>query len=163
WPLSRLWTGRVLTALYLGGAAAGLALFLLGCWGLVWITSQSTEPSPTAVALYQALPFDPAGPRPPLRIGTPVPRALLVGAFRQTILVPAELDDVHASDQLKLSLLHELAHSESSDYWFSVAGSLAQAFWFFLPPLWWIRAQMRLDHEFLADRRAAREFGPLRN
>jgi hypothetical protein len=37
--------------------------------------------------------------------------------------------------------------------------SLAQAFWFFLPPIWWIRARMLLDHEFLADRHAALGFG----
>ena len=36
---------------------------------------------------------------------------------------------------------------------------LAQAIWFFLPPIWWIRDQMKLDQEFLADRGAVEQFG----
>lgn len=163
WPLSSRWTGRVLTAAYLAGLTLGLALFVLGCWGLVFITSRSHDPSPTALALYNSLPFERNGRRPRLRIATRIRRPVLLGVFRQTILIPVDLDLTDASAQLRLSLLHELAHSESADHWFSVAGSLAQAFWFFLPPLWWIRAQMRLDHEFLADRRAARGFGPLQS
>ena len=54
-----------------------------------------------------------------------------------------------------LGLLHELAHAEALDHPFGPAAALAQAIWFFLPPVWWIRDRMRLDPEFLADRRAS--------
>jgi hypothetical protein len=162
WPFSTLRTIRFLTAFYLCGLAVGLALFVLGCWGVVWLTSRSHAPSASSLALYSSLPFVREARRPALRVATRIRRPVLLGTFRQTILIPIDLDSPDASAQLKLSLLHELAHSEGADHWFSVAGSLAQALWFFLPPLWWIRAQMRLDHEFLADRRAAGGFGPLR-
>ncbi len=62
-------------------------------------------------------------------------RPALVGLFRQSILIPAELDLPESADQLRLSLLHELAHAERKDSWFGLASSLAQAFWFFIPPL----------------------------
>lgn len=155
-------TVRIITLLYLGGMTVGLAFLVLGCGGLVWITRHSQDPCPTALALYQSLPFEGKGERPRLRVMNRFRRPVLLGTFRQIILIPAELQLTEYSTQLKLSLLHELAHSEGADYWFSLTGSVAQAFWFFLPPLWWIRAQMRLDHEFLADRRAAHGFGPLR-
>jgi hypothetical protein len=146
--------------LYLVGVATGLAWLLLGCWGVGWITRRSTEPSPATLALYDSLPYLGLGKRPRLRIAGRVRRPVLLGTLRQTILIPAQLDEAAAAPQLRLSLLHELAHSESADPWFLLTGGLAQAFWFYLPPMWWIRAQMRLDHEFLADRRAAHGFGP---
>lgn len=163
WPISKRWTVRIVTAAYLAGLALGLALFVLGCWGLVWITNRSHAPSESTLTLYHLLARAGTRRQPRLRVATRIRRPVLLGTFRQTILIPVDLDLPGASDQLRLSLLHELAHAEGADHWFSVAGSLAQAFWFFLPPLWWIRAQMRLDHEFLADRRAAGGYGPLRH
>lgn len=152
---------KTVTVLYLGGVGGGLAWLLFGYWGLGWLTRRSWEPSPAAAALYESLACYSRRGRPRLRVATRVQRPVLLGLFRQTILIPVGLDVPEAGEQLRLSLLHELAHSERRDPWFSLASGLAQAFWFFLPPLWWIRAQMRLDQEFLADRHAAHGFGPL--
>jgi len=55
--------------------------------------------------------------------------------------------------------LDELAHAESLDHWFAPLAALARSFWFFLPPVRWISDQMKLDQEFLADRRAVDHFG----
>src|SRR5262249_53655914 len=60
---------------------------------------------------------------------------------------------------LRLSLLHELAHVERFDHWFGMVASLAQSLWFFLPQVWWIRSQLSIDQEFLADRSAALRYG----
>jgi hypothetical protein len=155
--------GRGATLVYIVGVAANGAWFLLGCWGSAWIKRRSSPPSPTSLALYQALPFAGRGHRPALQVSGRVGRPVLVGTVWQSILIPGELDLGDAAGNLRLSLLHELAHSEAGDPWFSTAGAVAQVAWFVLPPLWWIRAQLRLDHEFLADRRAAGEFGPPRN
>jgi hypothetical protein len=113
------------------------------------------------MATYEAIPFN--GQRPSLRVSTRVRRPVLVGLIRPTILIPLDLNAPEASEPLRLSLLHELAHASRGDPWFGLASSLAQVVWFFLPPLWWIRAQMRLDQEFMADRLAAGSFGPLRS
>jgi hypothetical protein len=149
---------RPLVVLYMAGAGLGLAWLMLGYAGLALVTRRSSEPSSDATALYRGLPC--RGPRPRLRVSARLRRPVLVGLFRQTILVPAELDLPETVEQLRLSLLHELAHAERMDSWFGLASSLSQATWFFIPPLWWIRSQMRLDQEFIADRVAADALGP---
>jgi hypothetical protein len=155
------WPARLLFGLYLAGTGACLAGLILGFWGLGRLSRRTTVPSPRAQAIYDGLPF-PRRRRPRLRVATCVQRPVLVllGILRPTILIPASLDaeTPDATESLRLSFLHELAHAERSDPWFSLAGSLAHAVWFFLPPVWWIRARMHLDHEFLADRRAALGF-----
>jgi hypothetical protein len=103
--------------------------------------------------------------RPKLQVTSRVRRPVLLGTSHLTILIPPALDpgarqaDADRTEALRLSLLHELAHAAQLDPWFRLVGCLARAFWFFLPPLWWIRAQMQLDQEFLADRHAAVAFG----
>jgi hypothetical protein len=153
------WTARLLALAYLAGVSVSLAWVVLGCWGLGWLTRRSTAPASATQELYQGLPFPGGRARPRLRVTARVHRPVVSGIVRQTILIPPELDHPGAAEHLRLGLLHELAHAQGCDPWFSLAGSLAQAFWFFVPPVWWIRAQMRLDHEFLADHRAAVAFG----
>jgi beta-lactamase regulating signal transducer with metallopeptidase domain len=152
---------RVLVALYLAGVACGLAWLVLGYWGLGWLTRLSEPPSPASLDLYGSLPYKRVRPR--LRVSSRVRRPVLVGVLRQTILIPADLDMPETGQALRLSLLHELAHAKRRDPVFGLGSSLCQSFWFFLPPLWWIRAQMRLDQEFIADRSAAESFGPLQS
>ena len=82
-----------------------------------------------------------------------------MGLLRPAILIPPGLDQPESAERLRLSLLHELAHAESLDHRFGPVANLAQAIWFFLPPVWWIRDQMKLDQEFLADRGAVDHFG----
>ncbi|SIO00922.1 BlaR1 peptidase M56 [Singulisphaera sp. GP187] len=149
---------RWLVLLYFAGTASSLGWMLLGYWGLNWLTSRSEEVSPLSAELYESLPVH--GRRPRFRVSARVRRPVLVGLFRQSILIPVDLDFPESAEKLRLSLLHELAHAERKDSRFGLASGLAHAFWFFIPPLWWIRAQMKLDQEFMADRRAAQAFGP---
>jgi hypothetical protein len=158
-PCSGRWAARALTLFYLAGVALALAWLILGYWGLGWLIRQSVEPSAATLAIYEELPYRGGGRRPRLRASTRIQRPVLVGLLRPTILIPLRLDMPGTSEPLRLSLLHELAHAAQGDSWFNLAGRLAQVLWFFLPPVWWIRAQMRLDHEFLADHGAAAEFG----
>ena len=86
------------------------------------------------------------------RLVAAVQRPVLVGFVRTTILIPSSYDEPEASAEfLKLSLLHELAHAEQSDPWFGTIASLAQSVWFFLPHVWWLRSQLMIDQEFMAD------------
>lgn len=169
WAGARAWVApttahrvaKVVVPLYLAGVVLRLGWLVLGYWGVRWVMRSSRPPTAEAEALYQGL--KPRGRLPALRVSQRVRRPVLVGLFRQTILIPAPLGQPEAKSQLRLSLLHELAHAHTRDSAFGLASGLAQAVWFFVPPLWWILAQMRLDQEFLADRQAAGEFGTLPN
>jgi beta-lactamase regulating signal transducer with metallopeptidase domain len=156
------WLPRTLTLIILAVAATGAAWLLLGYWGVHWLLRQSQDPSPTTRAVYNEL--GPGGckprTRPLLRVSSRVQRPVLVGLVRTTILIPASYDHPTGNAEfLKLSLLHEIAHDEQSDPWFGTVASLAQSIWFFLPHVWWLRSQLMIDQEFMADNSAARRYG----
>jgi beta-lactamase regulating signal transducer with metallopeptidase domain len=155
---ARVHLARLLTLSYAVGAAFGLASFVLGWCGTNWLTARSRPASPTVHGLYIELPFEGFGSRPRLRVATRIRRPVLAGWLRPTILIPDNMDTAPATEALRLGLLHELAHAEQLDATFGAIGTLAQAVWFFLPPIWWIRGQMRLDQEFLADHQASSGF-----
>jgi BlaR1 peptidase M56 len=150
---------RGLVVVYVAGVSVGLGWIALGLCGSAWLVSRSRTPSAKALASHGPLPFGGRSRRPRLLVSDRATRPALVGCLRPSILIPPGLDDPEAGDRLRLSLLHELAHAESLDHQFATAATLAQAIWFFLPPVWWIRDQMKLDQEFLADRRAVDHFG----
>lgn len=159
WPPLRLhrWAARGLTLLALSGTILGLAWLGLGWWGTGWLSRRSAPAGEAAQALYDSL-RPPFARRPALRVAARLSRPVLVGTFRPVILIPADLDQPGSAARLRLSLLHELAHAELDDPAFSMLGNLAQAIWFFLPTVWWIRGQMYLDQEFLADHHASHGF-----
>jgi hypothetical protein len=85
---------------------------------------------------------------------------VVAGLVRPTILIPESFDpSPDETEPLRLSLLHELAHVDRLDHWFGAAAILAQTVWFFLPQMWWIRSQLLIDQEFLADRDASKRYG----
>ncbi|HEY2157432.1 MAG TPA: M56 family metallopeptidase, partial [Isosphaeraceae bacterium] len=150
----------VLLAAYVAGVAFGLGRIALGGFGAAWIRRNSHAPSDEARLIYAALPSTPGRKKPTLRVSGRTTRPVLLGTIRPTILIPPDLDHEDSSEALRLALLHELAHAEACDPWFGLATELASALWFWLPPLRWIGRQMRLDQEFLADRRASDRLGP---
>jgi hypothetical protein len=156
--LRNIGAGMVL-GLYLGGLAYHLGWLTLGCWGMLRLERGSSKPSAFARSLYQGLSFPSSRRRPRLLVSSRLRGPALVGVFRPTILIPTVLDRPGARDLLRLAMLHELAHAARHDPLFGFLGSVARAFWFVLPPLWWIHARMRLDQEFLADQHASNRYG----
>ena len=156
------WLPRTLTLIVLAVATTGAAWLLLGYWGVHWLLRHSQEPSAAARAVYDGLRAGDAKrpTRPVLRISSKVQRPVLVGLVHTTILVPSSYDHPAGSAEfLKLTLLHEIAHAEQSDPWFGTVASLAQSVWFFLPHVWWLRSQLMIDQEFMADHSAALRYG----
>ena len=156
------WLPRGLTIMDLICVAVGGAWLILGIAGVQWLIDRSHPASPEALAMLDSLLQDRTwdGPRPGLKVCARLKHPVVTGLRRPMILIPEALDQpVEHPEPLRLSLLHELAHVERSDHWFSTAASLAQAIWFFLPQIWWIRAQLLIDQEFVADRAAADLYG----
>ena len=147
---------RVLTLVYLAGVTIGLAWFLLGFWGVGRLIRGSVEPAAATSEFYRELlrEFGSIVIAPQLRVSPRVSRPVVAGLVRPTIMIPAEFDRPEFDRELlKIILIHELAHADQGDSKFSAAASLAQSLWFFLPFPWWLRAQLRMDQEFVADQR----------
>src|SRR5262249_20859652 len=53
----------------------------------------------------------------------------------------------------------ELTHLERRDAWGCLLFGLAQALYYYLPWFWWLRRQVRLCQEYVADAAAARQAG----
>ncbi len=151
---------RVTTFAYLSVAFFSLAGLALGHLGIRRLSRRARFPTPATRAIYDELVADDPIRRPELRVDVSLTRPILAGLASQTIILPEQLDRPEASQSLRPTLLHELAHAQAMDPWFQLTGSIASALWFFLPTVWWLSRRMRLDHEFLADRRAASAFGP---
>lgn len=157
WPAGGRLT-RALTLIHLSGAAIGLAWIGLGFWGFRRLLRRSVEPrEATRRAFDELLPeLDHSGPRPDLRVSRYLRGPVLGGVLRPTIIIPESLEDAGAdTETLRPALLHELAHANRGDVWFGSLAGVVQALWFFLPHPWWLRSQLRIDQEFLADRAAA--------
>lgn len=94
-----------------------------------------------------------------LLISDQVDSPMAWGVVRPVILLPADLAEQPNSDETRWSLAHEWAHIEHRDiYWLPVAG-IATLVCFYQPLFWWLRRQLFLCQDFLADARAASETG----
>jgi beta-lactamase regulating signal transducer with metallopeptidase domain len=156
------WLPRSLTLIDLWCVGAGIAWLLLGLWGVRWLIRHSRAPSAAAAEIFDRLLEEGVHKRsrPALRVTSRVQHPVVMGFFYPTILIPRVLDEPSGDPELlRLSLLHEIAHADQWDPWFGTIASLAQTVWFFLPQIWWLRSQLLIDQEFLADRAAALRYG----
>ncbi len=156
------WLERGLLLFYLSGLAIGLSWLLLGFGGVRWLIRHSREPSQATLSTFDRVLSDGfRGTRPPaVRVSGRIQHPVVVGFLRATILIPESLDRPSPDrEPLRLSFLHELEHIARSDHWFGTIASLAQSVWFLLPHTWWLRSQLLIDQEFLADCSAAKRYG----
>lgn len=74
-----------------------------------------------------------------------------IGFFRPAIVFPAWLLPKLSADEIKLILLHELAHLRRWDDWTNLAQKVVKALFFFHPGVWWIERQLTLEREMACD------------
>jgi beta-lactamase regulating signal transducer with metallopeptidase domain len=141
-------------------AAVGLALFaliaacfagrlILGYLALTRLLHRSEKAPPEVHGLFEAMA---AGTR---WVRLLVSRRLLVplscGLVRPTVVLPAGMCARPTPRQLRWIFAHELTHLRRRDAWTALLFSLGQVFFFFVPWFWWLRRQVRLCQEFVAD------------
>jgi beta-lactamase regulating signal transducer with metallopeptidase domain len=156
------WLPRSLTLIDLACVSVGIAWLMLGFWGVRWLIRHSRPPSAAAAEIFERLLADvePSHSGVQLRVNARLRHPVVVGFFRPTIFIPPALDESEAdAELLRLSLLHEIAHVEQADAWFGTLASLVQTIWFFVPQTWWLRSQLLIDQEFLADQAASLRYG----
>ena len=78
-----------------------------------------------------------------------IPTAL--GFFRPAVVLPTWALQDFSSDELKVILLHELAHLRRWDDWTNLAQKFVKALFFFHPAVWWIDSRLALEREIACD------------
>jgi len=75
----------------------------------------------------------------------------VAGVLIPTLILPLSLTTTLSPEQIRMVLLHELAHIRRGDYVANLFQLLAEALLFFNPAVWWISRQIRLEREACCD------------
>jgi beta-lactamase regulating signal transducer with metallopeptidase domain len=116
---------------------------------------RGTEPVPNSVRDTFREIAGPAGDRVDLRASACLELPVAFRGWRPIIVLPASLCRTADNGALRFSLAHEWSHVAGGDvsrwYW----TGLVQLLYFFHPLYWWLRRQLRLCQDYLADASAA--------
>jgi beta-lactamase regulating signal transducer with metallopeptidase domain/protocatechuate 3,4-dioxygenase beta subunit len=139
----------------------GIVTLLLGRalvgFGRLWWLCHKASPAPREVRdLFDDV-AGRAGGRTRLLVSDAVEVPLVAAGWRPTILLPGELCRGGDDAALRYSLAHEWSHVENGDVWRWWLATLAQPLFFYQPLFWWLRGQLRLCQDYLADARAAEQ------
>jgi beta-lactamase regulating signal transducer with metallopeptidase domain len=78
-----------------------------------------------------------------------IPTAL--GFFRPAVVLPGWALHELSLEELRVILLHELAHLRRWDDWTNLAQKILKAVFFFHPAVWWIEGRLALEREMACD------------
>jgi beta-lactamase regulating signal transducer with metallopeptidase domain len=73
------------------------------------------------------------------------------GFFRPAIVFPTWLLPQLSPEEIKVILLHELAHLRRWDDWTNLGQKIVKAVFFFHPAIWWIENRLTLEREMACD------------
>lgn len=144
--------GTVLLLSYFGVGGTLAARWLLGQWALARMLRRAKPAAGRLRAVFQSIDGS-NGVR--LLISDKVPVPICCGLWRPTVVLPRPLADSADETTLRWVLVHELTHLRRRDPWASWAMGLAAAVYFYQPWFWWLRRQVRLCQEYVADAAAA--------
>lgn len=141
---------------YLGLTAAFLLWRLAGILKLRFLYRSTRPASTEAVELLEQI-AGPAGRRVRLRVSDRIELPLMFGWLRPVIVLPAALCRCGDKAELRYCLAHEWSHVERRDIVRWHLATLVQLLFFYQPLFWWLRRQLRLCQDYLADARAAEQ------
>jgi beta-lactamase regulating signal transducer with metallopeptidase domain len=144
----------VLLGSYVSLAAGFAARWLVGQL-LLWRVTRSARPVPSAIRdVFLGL-AGPGGARVVLLESDRIASPFTYAWRRPVILLPSTLCDESKPRALRYVLAHEWSHVEGRDAWTWNLACLAGLVLFYEPLFWWLRRQLRLCQDYLADARAA--------
>jgi beta-lactamase regulating signal transducer with metallopeptidase domain len=86
-----------------------------------------------------------------LCVSTEVAVPAAFGFLRPAIVFPSGLLPQLSTEEIKVILLHELAHLRRWDDWTNLAQKIVKAAFFFHPAVWWIENRLTLEREMACD------------
>jgi beta-lactamase regulating signal transducer with metallopeptidase domain/protocatechuate 3,4-dioxygenase beta subunit len=158
---SSRWSRWILGAYALG--ASGMMLWLAaGQWTVHWLVRRAAQPSLELTHTWQQLhaEMQPAFGSQRCRnsrllISVDLSHPVAVGIVRPAVLLPKWLVDSCTPEQLRPILAHEVAHVMRGDAAIRWLAAIFQVVFFYQPLYWWLRHELRLCQEYLADAQAA--------
>jgi beta-lactamase regulating signal transducer with metallopeptidase domain len=135
--------------------AAGLATWWLIGQLLLWRVTRSARPVPEAIRAVFLGFAGPGSGRVVLLESDRIASPFTYTWRRPVILLPSSLCDGSEPGALRYVLAHEWSHVESRDALAWNLACLAGLVLFYQPLFWWLRRQLRLCQDYLADARAA--------
>lgn len=145
-----------MTGAYLLISALLAARWLLGQWALNRLMRQARPAAPRLRRLFTSMSAGTLWPLPLLRLSRRLHAPVCFGIRKPAVLLPESMDDAEDT-QLRWVFAHELTHLRRRDPWSSWGIGLAQAVYFYLPWFWWMKRQVRLCQEYVADAAAAEQ------
>ena len=150
--LSSSWASYLFAA---WGVGAGLLLIRLsvGLWRVRQIRRKSSEVDVASLDPAIAGIFRDFQSRRQVKlcVSSEVAVPAAIGFFRPAIVFPAWLFAQLSPEEIKVILLHELAHFRRWDDWTNLAQKMVKAVFFFHPAVWWIESHLTLEREMACD------------
>ncbi|MBX6314714.1 MAG: carboxypeptidase regulatory-like domain-containing protein [Isosphaeraceae bacterium] len=148
---------RTILLIAYGLIAAGLLGWWLAGQVILLRLCRSATPAPRAVeGLLRAIAGSEAG-RVRLLVSDRIELPFTFTWRRPVILLPAGLCREGEEEPLRYGLAHEWSHIERRDVWTWNLANLVQLILFYQPLYWWLRRQLRLCQDYLADAQAAEQ------
>jgi beta-lactamase regulating signal transducer with metallopeptidase domain len=153
-PLAMLsWSGIALAA-YAAGSAGLAAWWLMGHVLLRRIIRKARPVVPDLHEIFRSI-SGPAGDGVLLLESGTVDLPFTFSWARPVIVLPTALCHSGDSQELRFCLAHEWSHIERRDARAWTLAAVAGFVLFYQPLFWWLRRQLRLCQDYLADDRAA--------
>lgn len=150
--LSSSWASYLFAA---WGVGAGLLLLRLsiGLWRVRQIRTKSSAVDLASLdpAIAGILRDFESRRQVKLCVSSEVAVPAAIGFFRPAIAFPAWLLPQLSPEEIKVILLHELAHLRRWDDWTNLAQKMVKAVFFFHPAVWWIESRLSLEREMACD------------
>jgi len=144
-----------LLAIYLGCAGILFGRWLMGNFVVFHFLRHAEPPPQPAAQLFASLTSHFRN-RPRLLVSHQLRAPVSCGLLHPSVVLPANLCEAGAADRLQWVLAHEITHLERRDSWSCLLFGLGQAVYFYCPWFWWLRRQVRLCQEYIADAAAVR-------
>jgi beta-lactamase regulating signal transducer with metallopeptidase domain/5-hydroxyisourate hydrolase-like protein (transthyretin family) len=153
-PVAAVSPALLLVLSYLGLTAVFALWWLAGMVKLRQLC-RSTNPAPTeAVEVLERI-AGPAAHNVRLLVSDRLDLPLMFGWHKPVIVLPAALCRSGNAAELRYCLAHEWSHVEQRDIVSWHLASIVQLLFFYQPLFWWLRRQLRLCQDYLADAHAA--------
>src|SRR5450755_551339 len=135
------------------GASICLGGLIVGLWRLHQIRRQCVEVDLSTLDSEISDLLREFRSRRPVKlcVSSDVSSPAAIGFFRPVIVFPAGLLSQLSVEEIRVILLHELAHLRRWDDWTNLGQKIVKAVLFFHPAVWWIESRLTLEREMACD------------